>query len=208
MLKLFEYFKLDERVKELFDRMRAELISSDKFEVWAHTLRVIKNLYLIREIIDFNFKTALIAAICHDIGYNEVIKGHEKASALLIKQMLDQRFNHKMVSEIIHCIESHEAEKGLKPQTNEAIALHDADIMDYCGEWGIIKAFRLGKDLGLSNSQVCKRVINVIEEGFLNKKLKEKYGQELMNTEEFFLNVTKDLNKERSDFKKYGMKNV
>jgi len=207
VLKLYEYFKLDERIYELFNRVRAELVSTGKDEVWNHTLRVIKNLYVIAEGVEFNFKTALIAAICHDIGYNEVVNGHEKASVLLVKRLLDGMYDHKLVGSVVHCIESHEAAE-IKPQTPEAVALHDADILDYCGERGIINAFVIGKNLGLSEASSCKRIIKVIEEGFLSKGLNTKYSRELDRTEKFFLNMVKDLNKERSEYTKYGMKNL
>ncbi|MBD3312284.1 HD domain-containing protein [archaeon] len=208
MLKLFEYFKLDDRVKELFDRVRAELISRDKDQVWEHTLRVIKNLYKLREEVEFNFKVALIAAICHDIGYNEVIDGHEQASALLMKKLLNQSYDNKMVGEIIHCIESHEADGPIKPQTTEAIALHDADMMDYLSERGVINAFLVGRNVGLNDSATSKRIVKVIEEGFMIKELKNKYEKELRKTEKFFIELTKDLITERKDFLKYGMHNI
>lgn len=208
MLKLFEYLKLDERVYDLFNRMRAELVSKGHDEVWAHTLRVIRNLYAVREVFEFDFKKALIAAICHDIGYNEVINGHEKAGALMAKPLLDGMYDHKMVGELIHCIESHECDTGIKPQTPEAMALHDADMLDYCSEHGVINAFVLGKSLGLSDSVVSKRIVNMIDEGFLILAVKSKHASDLAKTERFFLELVKDLNKERADFIEYGLKNV
>jgi len=208
MLELFEYLKLDNRVYELFDKVRAELISNDKEEVWHHTLRVIKNLYLIAESFEFNFKTALIAAICHDIGYNEVINGHDRASAQIMAKLLSGMYDHKLVGEIIHCIESHEADADIKPQTPEAKALHDADMMDYNSERGIINAFLLGRNLGLSEGATSKRIIKVIEEGFMIPELNKKFERELKRTEKFFIQLVKDLNKEKADFNKYGMKNL
>lgn len=208
MLKLYEYFKLDERVKELFDRVRAELISKDKDQVWEHTLRVIKNLYKIREVVEFDFKVALIAAICHDIGYNEVVDGHERASAIMMKKLLNGMYDSKMVGEITHCIESHEADGPIKPQTTEAIVLHDADLMDYLSERGVINAFLIGKNVGLSDSATSKRIVKVIEEGFMIKELKKRYEKDLKKTEKFFIELTKDLISERKDFLGYGMHNV
>jgi HD superfamily phosphodiesterase len=205
MLKLYEYFKLDERVYDLFNKVRAELISRDHEEVWKHTLRVIKNLYLISKVYEFKFKTALIAAICHDIGYNEVVEGHEKASSLMMKKELDGMYDNEMVGEIIHCIESHECNKEIKPQTPEAKALHDADMLDYCSERGIINAFLLGNNLGLSESAVSKKIVNAIEEGLLIPALKKKYEKEVKRTEKFFINYTTDLVKEKKDLKEYGM---
>jgi HD superfamily phosphodiesterase len=208
MLKLYEYFKLDDRIYELFNKIRAELISKDHEEVWNHTLRVIKNLYLIKKEINFDFKIALIAAICHDIGYNEVIDYHERASAQFIKRILNGMYDDQSVSRILHCIESHECDGDIKPQTPEAMALHDADIMDYCSERGIINIFLLGKDLGLSEAKTSKRIITAIEEGFLIKELNKKYANEVKRTEKFFTEYTKDLIKEKNDFKEHGMNNV
>lgn len=209
MLKLFEYFKLDDRIYDLFNRIRAELISNDNEEVWEHTLRVIKNIYKIADKgVQFNFKVALIAAICHDIGYNEVINGHEKASALMMKKMLNGLYDHKIVGEVIHCIESHEADGVIKPQTPEAIVLHDADIMDYCGEKGIINAFLMGRGLGLTDAATSKRIVTVIDEGFLIKELKTKYANRLKRTEDFFIKLTTNLLKEKNAFIRYGMNNL
>ncbi|MFA5406451.1 MAG: HD domain-containing protein [Candidatus Nanoarchaeia archaeon] len=206
MLNLFEYFKIDNRISDLFDRVRAELISSGHEVVWQHTLRVINNLYSIAKLVDFNFKTALIAAICHDIGYNEVVNGHEQASVLMMKKILDTMYDNVLVGEIIHCIEAHECDGNIKPQTIEAMALHDADMLDYCSERGIINAFVLGQSLGLSEAGTAKRVVKVIEERFLIKQVINEYGAELNRTEKFFINVVTDLNKERSGFNKNMIK--
>ena len=208
MLKVFEYLKLDERISELFNRTRAELVAVGKEEVWKHTLRVINNLYTISASSSFEFKTALIAAVIHDIGYKSVINGHEKASAILMKGLLDGMYDVKLVGEVIHAVESHECDGLIRPQTAEALALHDADMLDYCGEKGIINQFILGRDLGLSNTAVSNRIVKAITEGFLIEKVKLKHDKELKRTEEFFTNLVRDFSKERTDFINNGLNNV
>ncbi len=203
MLKLNEYFKTDERIELLFNRIRAELISKGFDEVWNHTTRVIRNLYLVHELFYFDFKIALISAICHDIGYVRKIKGHEKESAIYVKPILDDLYDSNTVSRIIHCIETHECEGDLRPVTPEALALHDADMLDFSGEMGVINAFVLGKSFKLSDASCARRILNVIEEGFLIKEVSEKYSSKLKKTVKFFTNLVNDLNKLNSDFKNF-----
>lgn len=205
MLTLYEHASLDSAVNELLNRVRAELISKDNLEVWNHTLRVINNLYAINELVSFNFKTALISAIIHDIGYNEVVNGHEKASALMMKGLLDRMLDPEVVNAVIHCVESHECDGPIKPSTIEAMALHDADMLDYCGELGIINAFILGTSLGMSKAKVSNRIVKAINEGFLIKEVKLVHAKKLLKTDEFFINLVSSLNKERADFSKYGI---
>ncbi len=207
MLKLNEYFKLDNRIYDIYNRIRAELVSRGLDEVWNHTNRVIKNLYLVREISEFDFKTALIGAICHDIGYTEVIRGHDKAGAVIIKPVLDTYFNHKVVAEALHCIEAHECDSNIRPQTPEAVAVHDADMLDYCGEEGIINAFLLGRNLGLSKAATANRIVRSIDEGFLIKELRKQKAKEVRRTADFFTNFIKDMVKEKNDFANYGVTN-
>ncbi len=204
MIKLNEYLKLDDRIESLYNRVRAELISTGKEEVWNHTKRVINNLYKISEEISFKFKPTLIAAIVHDLGYNEVIKGHEKASVMLITPMLNKMYDHNTVSTIIHCVESHEAE-AIKPQTIEAEALHDADMMDYAGNKGIINAFLIGKDLGLSAIETTNRVLRVITEGFINKKIRKKYEEIITSTKRFYNKLMIEINNEKQEMNKHGI---
>ncbi len=206
MLKLHEYFKLDNRVMELYNRVRAELISNNKEEVWNHTVRVIKNLYVVAGKIRFEFKTALIAAICHDIGYNEVIKRHEHASAIMMMKILNKMYDHKLVSEVIHCIESHEYDGPIKPSTPEAVALHEADMMDYCGEQGIINALLIGKNLGLSKLVTCKRITNMISEGFISKELRKDYEKIIDKTRKFYENMIKEIIREKEEMEENGIK--
>lgn len=205
MLKLSDHLKLDSSVNELFNRTRAELISKDNEEVWNHTLRVINNLYGIKEVADFNFRTALISAIIHDIGYNEVTSGHEKASTLMMKGLLDKMLDAEVVNAVIHCVESHECNGPIRPQTIEAMALHDADMMDYCGELGIINAFILGTSLGLSKAKVSNKIVNAINEGFLIEKVKKIHQKEINKTDDFFINLVTGLNKEKNDFLNNGI---
>jgi HD superfamily phosphodiesterase len=208
MLKLFEHLKLDAAVNELFTRTRAELLAKDNIEVWNHTLRVINNLYAIKELVEFDFRTALISAIIHDIGYNAVVTNHDKTSAVMMKSLLDRMLDADVVNAVIHAVESHECDGDIKPQTIEAMALHDADMMDYCMEVGIINAFILGTSLGLSKAKVSNRIVNAINEGFLIKQVKVTYQKQLVKTEEFFINLVSGLNKERTDFVKYGIDRV
>jgi hypothetical protein len=79
-------------------------------------------------------------------------------------------------------------------------------MLDYCGERGIINAFVIGRALGLSEAVASQRVVKVIEERFLIRTVMEKYGHEIERTEKFFINVVKDLNKERSEFNTNGIK--
>ena len=80
--------------------------------------------------------------------------------------------------------------------------------MDYISERGIINAFVLGQNLGLSEAAIGKRIVKVIEEGFMIKELNKKLAQEIKRTEKFFFEFVKDLNKEKNDFAKYGLKNL
>lgn len=208
-MKLHEFFKADDRMLDLFNRIRAELISNDLDQVWNHTLRVIKNLFIIKdEGVAFDLRKALIAAIVHDIGYTELVVGHEKASMRLMKDALDKLWDHETVNEVCHMVEAHQFNGELKPETVEARALHDADVLDYAGEKGVINLFKLLKNLGLRDSEVAEWVNELLKTGFLLREVKLNHESELKQTEEYLLNYVKDLNKERMDFKKYGMENV
>jgi HD superfamily phosphodiesterase len=194
---------------DLFNRVRAELISSDLDQVWNHTKRVIKNLFIIKgEGCDFDLKKTIIAAIIHDIGYIKVIEGHERVSTQIMKTALDKMWDHQTINEVCHIVESHQFNGAMKPQTNDAMALHDADILDFSGEKGIINLFKLLKNLGMRDSDVANWINDIVKDGFALPIVKKNHLKELKQTENFFLNFVKDLSKERIDFKKYGMDNV
>ncbi len=207
-MKLFELFKADDRLGDLFDRVRAELISSELDEVWSHTIRVIKNLFRIKELINFDLKKTVIAAIIHDVGYIEAVSGHERISSKMMKNAIDKLWDHVTVNEVCHIVEAHQFNGELKPETIEAMALHDADVMDYAGEKGTINLFKLLSSLGLRDSEIALWIHQLLTDGFLIAEIKKHYGKEISDTEKFFLNYVKELNKERADLSKYGMENV
>ncbi len=208
-MKLYEFFRADERLMDLYNRVRAELISRDLDQVWNHTRRVIKNLFLIKdEGVDFDLKKTIIAAIIHDVGFMEAVKGHEKLSTQIMKPALDKLWDHETVSEVCHMVESHQFNGEIKPQTIEAEVLHDADIMDFAGEKGIINLFKLLKNLGLSDSEVAQWINDLVKAGFIIETIRMNHEKDLKQTEDFFINFVKDLSKERIDFKKYGMENI
>lgn len=207
-MKLFELFRADDRLIDLFNRIRAELISSDLDQVWNHTKRVIKNLFIIKDYTDFDLKKTMIAAIIHDVGFMQVVDGHERVSTQMMKTGLDKLWDHKTVNEVCHIVEAHQFNGVLKPQIKEAKVLHDADIMDFAGEKGVINLFKLLKNLGLRDSSVARWIHDLVKNGFILSKVKENHDKDLKQTEKFFLNFVKDLSKERTDFKKYGMDNV
>lgn len=208
-MKLYEFFNTDNRLIDLFNRVRAELISSDLDQVWNHTLRVIKNLFIIQdEGVKFDLKKTLIAAIIHDLGYMEAVSGHERLSTQIIKMALDKLWDHETINQVVHMVESHQFNGVIKPQIIEAQVLHDADIMDYSGEKGIINLFKLLKNLGLRDSEVANFINDLVKDGFILPQVKMNHDKELAQTEHFFLNFVKDLSKERIDFKKYGMNNL
>ncbi len=207
-MKLYEFFKADDRLLDLFERIRAELISSDLDQVWNHTKRVIKNLFIIKDYVNFDLKKALIAAIIHDIGFMEVVNGHEMVSTQMMKTALDKLWDHVTVNEVCHIVEAHQFNGKVRPQTIEAKALHDADVMDYAGEKGIINLFKLLKNLGFRDSRVAKWIHELTKDGFIIPEVRKNHDKDLKQTENFFLNFVKDLSRERVDFKKYGMDNI
>jgi len=202
-MKLHEHFTFDDRLLDLYNRVRAELISSDLSEVWSHTRRVIKNLFRVCEGSNIDLNVALIAAIIHDIGYIDTINGHERASALKMKPMLDKWFDHVTVNKVIHCVEAHQFNGLIKPQTVEACALHDADLLDFAGPEGVINLFNLGRDLGFNREDYNKIATELGRTSFLFIKT-----DNLGYTRSFIIKYLLELEENDKEFKKYGMDNL
>lgn len=125
-----------------------------------------------------------IATLLHDIGGLKELKDktgricHAQESAKMARRILKNlKYPQEKINKAIHCILAHRHRTGIKPETEEAKILFDADKLDALGALGVARAYIwIGKNNAKIYSDIpLERYIkeNIVG-GKLNGRIKDK----------------------------------
>ena len=134
-----------ERSMDEIESIAKRLSIDDPSHDWHHIKRVYKLCMRIGEEEGANLDVLKVASLLHDIGLrDELEKGidHAERGAAMARDILEELgFPGQMVDEITYAIGVHRYGRKIKPKTQEAAVLQDADRLDALGAIGIARAF-------------------------------------------------------------------
>lgn len=143
------HYSLDlEALKQFAEKSIQEIERPNRYpfrDRYLHTLRVLSWARRIQALEGGDLETIEVAAICHDIGWDEHIN-HAIISRQLAKPyLLAHHYDETKLEKTLQAIEMHNNRSADKAQFNiESLIVMDADILDEVGAlsvtWDIISA--------------------------------------------------------------------
>ena len=135
--------KVMDKVKNIFDKS----IDQSVAHKWNHVYRVMRRAVALAEYLDetVDLEVLQIAALLHDIDQPfDKKKEHVKRSIRRAEGILSEiDYPRDKTLKVLEIIKQHSSEEIVKPSTNEAKILFDADKLDGIGAIGIARVFSL-----------------------------------------------------------------
>lgn len=157
-----------------------------------------KNIEKISENIDHNSEILEIALLLYNTGLQQAVKYRQDAlqtSLTLVKQFLSSNNCHPRQSEqILHCIREHPLTGT--PRTNEAKLLHDADLLERIGAFGIMNTCYLAGLMHKPAKQLLselRHIANLLPVSFYTQKGKELANQRIEYFSKFLSQLEAEL---------------
>lgn len=116
----------------------------------AHARRVETNTKRICEHIEcqVNIEVCIISSLVHDVIDRKVTNDTEKAKVELYNKLVEIGYPVNFVQTVITICDTISYSKGLKPSTNEAMVVQDADRLDALGLIGAIRTVEYSAAVG------------------------------------------------------------
>lgn len=159
--------KIEKFVKEKLDELN-----------YTHTIQVRDIALEIQKKEGGDKKIIEAAALLHDIGKAEEFKGenynHHEISAKVAEEFLNKiNIDKESIKKIIGCIKTHMGPSDTlisqfsdkvdnikkyypRPKTDEEKIVYDADMINFCGPFGVVKRFYLGAKTGKNFVDIIK----------------------------------------------------
>lgn len=176
-------------MKEKYQRIRKivekKLAEADAGHDFNHVMRVYNLcLKLTKGMKNIDLDILTLAAFLHDIGGVVELKDksgkvcHARESARMTQKILKKfDYHQNKIDKVVHCILAHRYRTGVRPKTNEAKILFDADKLDALGAIGVARAYIwIGNNKAqiYSNLSLEKYLRQNIVGGRLNGRIKDK----------------------------------
>ncbi|MFQ5711262.1 MAG: HD domain-containing protein [Candidatus Geothermarchaeales archaeon] len=135
----------EETLKMILELAR-DYLKEEKVSGLDHTLRVQRWCEHIGRREGADLQVLNIAALLHDIGVPLVGRRRhfEEGAKVAGEHLRELGLPKDKVDQIVHAIQAHSRFGGPEPETREAKILYDADILDYIGSIGIVRAVGRG----------------------------------------------------------------
>ncbi|MFQ5820434.1 MAG: HD domain-containing protein [Candidatus Heimdallarchaeota archaeon] len=131
---------MEELHKKLIEYCKVR-IGSDPVSGLDHVQRVLRWCEVIGEKEDANLEVLRISAILHDIAVSQGRAIHAEAGAEMAHEFLQSiGIPDEKIKAITEVIRGHSRYGGPEPTTLEGFILRDADMLDYIGAIGIVRA--------------------------------------------------------------------
>jgi HD superfamily phosphodiesterase len=173
-------------------RNNSKYIILHSLRVHAYVVKIIENEFC--SISDDDRTIIEVAAMLHDIGKIEILEGHARNSAKIVRQWLDNNADIakriKNTDRLIKVIETHSDKEGVEEDLCSKI-IKDADILDEIGALSIFMASnRVDRQSPFFFNDLLER-LSTFEIEFCNKKmyqLNTEYGKKLLMDKMEFIN--------------------
>lgn len=148
--------------------------------------------------LNHNSELLYTSIFLYNLGIGQAITYRQDAqqtSLTLAKKFLEtNNFKAREIEQILHCIKEHPL-KG-RPRTNEAKILHDADLLERIGSFGILGSVYLagakGKSLKETLSEL-KQMSELLDISFYTRKARELAKERTSNFRSFLESLDKEL---------------
>lgn len=182
---------------------------------WIHTKNVVKIGLELAEQEDADKEIVEISAWLHDIGITDkeskAINHHIYSARITRKLLNNLDFKTERIGRITQCIEQHMGPRGSdfldqllteeekdwsflpRPSTIEAKVLYDADMIDLCSPFGVIKTILLSVQGGKSIKEAVDLARMSAEKAYqdLQTESGQKLGREYFTASKQFLKMLK-----------------
>lgn len=181
-----------------------EKMGSDPVSGFDHVQRVLRWCELIGKTEDVDLEVLRAAAILHDVGVPQGRNVHHEIGAELAEQFLTSiNFPPEKIPAVTAAIRGHSRYGGPDPTTLEGYILRDADMLDFIGTVGIVRAilrdFQAEKYTG--DPEMIPKLAENLKNRISNKfysQIGKKTGQILFKAMDHFVTqLTIELNPEK-----------
>jgi len=162
-------------MEELYEKMTEfckEKMGSDPVSGFDHVQRVLRWCKLIGDTENVDTDVIRAAAILHDIGVPQGRHVHHKVGAELAEQFLTSlNFPSEKIASVTAAIMGHSRYGGPNPTSLEGYILRDADMLDFIGTVGIVRAilrdYQAGKYSG--DPEMIPKIVDNLKDRINNK---------------------------------------
>ena len=194
--------KIKQFAKEHLDEMR-----------WLHTQDVVKIALTLAEKENADKEIVEISAWLHDVGFSDkrakIITHHVYSAEMAENLLRDLRFNSRKTEQILQCIREHMGPANTfdtllkaegktqeflpQPSTIESKVVYDADMINLCGPFGVVKMIIFKTREGKNFREIIDSVKSLSIKAFNDLKTKsgKEIGKKYFSASEEFLKMIK-----------------
>jgi len=188
-------------VNEKLIRFVEERLKDERTSGLDHMWRVRRWCEIIGREEDADLEVLRLAAILHDVAVPTVgrQKHFEEGARVAEKLLREVNYPREKIEAVSHAIEAHSRFGGPEPETKEAKILYDADVLDFVGAIGVVRAVARELTTGTYSGRVedapafLKKLVENIGEEIYTEKAREIRDKRMKYLKSFIATLEEEL---------------